>query len=95
MEKLKVIKNSTFKDNRGFYWNTWKKGLLKKLIKKHKIKYPIVVKRTNEGSSIGVYICKNETQFRKNHLKENVHNVKINIVYKLLKLFIIITAKDA
>ena len=31
MIKLKVIKNSTFKDNRGFYWTTWKKGILKKM----------------------------------------------------------------
>ena len=31
--KLKaVIKNTSFKDHRGFYWTTWKKGLLKKEI---------------------------------------------------------------
>ena len=29
MVKLKVIKNSTFKDNRGFYWNYMEKEYLK------------------------------------------------------------------
>ena len=28
---LKIIKNSSFKDNRGFYWTTWKKGIFKNL----------------------------------------------------------------
>ena len=36
MVKLKVIKNSTFKDNRGFYWTTWKKGILKNIKFNHK-----------------------------------------------------------
>ena len=27
MIKLKIIKNLTFKDKRGFYWTTWKKGI--------------------------------------------------------------------
>ena len=31
MLKIKVIKNTSFKDHRGFYWTTWKKGLLKKI----------------------------------------------------------------
>ena len=31
MYKLKIIKNSTFRDHRGFYWTTWKKGTLKKI----------------------------------------------------------------
>ena len=31
MIKLKVIKNTTFKDRRGFYWTTWKKGMLNKI----------------------------------------------------------------
>ena len=30
MIKLKIIKNSTFRDKRGFYWTTWKKGILQK-----------------------------------------------------------------
>ncbi len=31
MLKLKIIKNSSFKDKRGFYWTTWKNGILKKI----------------------------------------------------------------
>ena len=38
-------------------------------IKKKKIKYPIVIKPVNEGSSLGVYICKNKAQFKKNYNK--------------------------
>ena len=35
MIKIKKIKNSVFKDNRGFYWTTWKKGTLKKITFNH------------------------------------------------------------
>ena len=35
-------------------------------IKIKKIKFPIVIKPVNEGSSLGVYICKNKTQLNKN-----------------------------
>jgi len=38
----------------------------KKNIKNKKIKFPIVIKPINEGSSLGVYICKNYKQFKKN-----------------------------
>jgi len=38
-------------------------------IKKNKIKFPIVIKPINEGSSLGVYICKNKIQFNKNWKK--------------------------
>lgn len=31
-----------------------------------KNKFPLVIKPTNEGSSLGVYICKNKNQFKKN-----------------------------
>ena len=31
MAGLKIIKNSTFNDKRGYYWTTWKKGTLKKI----------------------------------------------------------------
>ena len=33
---------------------------------KKKIKFPVVVKPVSEGSSLGVYICKNKKQFKKN-----------------------------
>ena len=28
--KVKIFKNSSFKDHRGFYWTTWKKGIFSK-----------------------------------------------------------------
>jgi len=31
IKEIKVFKNSTFQDKRGFYWSTWKKGFLKKI----------------------------------------------------------------
>ena len=37
------------------------------ILNKNKIKYPIVIKPINEGSSLGVYICKNLKQFKKNY----------------------------
>jgi len=42
------------------------KNNFKKKIKNNKIKFPIVIKPINEGSSLGVYICKNEKKFNKN-----------------------------
>ena len=41
----------------------------KKKIKNKKIKFPIVIKPINEGSSLGVHICKNKIQFEKNYKK--------------------------
>jgi len=38
----------------------------KKKIKKEKINFPIVIKPINEGSSLGVYICKNQIEFKRN-----------------------------
>ena len=42
---------------------------LKKKMKNNKIKFPIVIKPINEGSSLNVYICKNKIQFNKNYNK--------------------------
>ena len=42
---------------------------LKVKMKSKNIKFPIVLKPINEGSSLGVYICKNEKQFKKNYKK--------------------------
>ena len=38
-------------------------------MKREKIKFPIVLKPVNEGSSLGVYICKNKIQYYKNYKK--------------------------
>ena len=40
-------------------------------IKHKKIKFPIVVKPVDEGSSLGVYICKNRIELIKNSRKRN------------------------
>jgi len=40
-----------------------------KKIKNIKLKFPLVIKPINEGSSLGVYICKNKAQFYKNYKK--------------------------
>jgi len=45
---LQIIKNSTFKDKRGFYWTTWKKGIFKKINFNHD-KFSISKKNTLRG----------------------------------------------
>jgi len=62
----KVISKEIFKKNKikspeyfVFDKADYNKIKLNKLIKRKKIKFPIVVKPINEGSSIGVKICKN------------------------------------
>ena len=46
-----------------------------KKIKSKKIKFPIVIKPINEGSSLGVYICKNKIEFSKNYSKlKKIHD---------------------
>ena len=37
---------------------------LSKKIKNKRIKFPVVIKPVNEGSSLGVYICKNKKQLK-------------------------------
>jgi len=45
---LKIINNSSFKDKRGFYWTTWKKGVFKKIKFNHD-KFSISKKNTIRG----------------------------------------------
>jgi len=45
------------------------KSSVNKKIKKKRIKFPIVIKPVNEGSSLGVHICKNNFEFKKNYKK--------------------------
>ncbi len=52
---------------------------LKKIIKLKNLKYPMVIKPNNEGSSIGVKICKNLISLKKN----------INILFKIYDILII------
>ena len=52
---------------------------LEKKIKNKKIKFPIVIKPINEGSSLGVYICKNKIEFKKNfnELKKKYYKILV------------------
>ena len=52
---------------------------VKKKMKSKKINFPIVIKPINEGSSLGVYICKNMIDFLKNYKKLNKKYEKIII----------------
>ena len=52
---------------------------VKKMMKSKKINFPIVIKPINEGSSLGVYICKNMIDFLKNYKKLNKKYEKIII----------------
>jgi len=45
------------------------KSNVNRQIKKKRIKFPIVIKPVNEGSSLGVHICKNNFEFKKNYKK--------------------------
>tara|TARA_B110000438_G_scaffold285434_1_gene315522 strand:- start:95 stop:1015 length:921 start_codon:yes stop_codon:yes gene_type:complete len=56
-----------------------KKEIFLKKFKKSKIKFPIVIKPVNEGSSLGVYLCKNKVEFNKNYinLKKNYDKILI------------------
>ena len=49
--------------------NFFKKNLLNKIIKRKKISFPVVIKPINEGSSIGVEICKNSKKLFKSTSK--------------------------
>jgi len=59
--KIKVPKYLMLRKN-------YEKNLYKKM-KQKKIKFPIVIKPVNEGSSLGVYICNNKVQFIRKYKK--------------------------
>jgi D-alanine-D-alanine ligase len=70
----KVLSRILFKKNKiitpkYFLINKSNKKNFKKKIKEKKIQFPIVIKPINEGSSLGVYICRNQIQFDKNYKK--------------------------
>ena len=69
----KIISKEIFKKNKiksptyfSLKREEFSKIKLKRLIKNKKLKFPIVVKPINEGSSIGVKICKNFNSLNKN-----------------------------
>ena len=49
----------------SFYKEDFEKNFIKKNIKDKKITFPIVIKPNNEGSSLGVKVCKNEKKLFK------------------------------
>ena len=49
------------------------------MMKNKKIKFPIVIKPINEGSSLGVHICKNQMQFKKKYSKLKIEYEKIMV----------------
>ena len=64
-----LFKKNKIKTPKYFLLQKDHEGNLKKKIKNKKIKFPIVIKPINEGSSLGVYICKNKIQFNRNYNK--------------------------
>ena len=68
----KLISKKIFIDNKiktpkffAIKKNEFKRNAIQKIIKTKKIYYPIVLKPINEGSSLGVEICKNEKKLLK------------------------------
>ena len=64
-----IFKKNKIKVPKYFLLHTGYEYNLKNKIKSKKIKFPIVIKPVNEGSSLGVYICKNQIQFYKSYKK--------------------------
>ena len=64
-----MFKKNNIKVPKYFLLQKDYEGNFKKKIKSKKIKFPIVIKPINEGSSLGVYICKNKIEFSKNYSK--------------------------
>ena len=64
-----LFKKKKIRVPKCFLLKRGQEGNFKKKIKNKKIKFPIVIKPINEGSSLGVYICKNEIQFYQNYKK--------------------------
>ena len=64
-----IFKKNEIKVPKYFLLQKGSENNLIKKIKSKKIKFPIVIKPINEGSSLGVYICKNRVQFNRNYNK--------------------------
>ena len=68
LSRLIFIKNN-LKVPKYFLLQKDHEGNLNKKINNKKIKFPIVIKPINEGSSLGVSICKNKKQFTNKYKK--------------------------
>ena len=67
----KIFERNNLRVPKYFLLQKDRKKNFNKKMKEKKIKFPIVIKPVNEGSSLGVYICKNKIQFMKNYNKLN------------------------
>ena len=72
-----LFKKNNIKTPKYFLLYENNKKNFKPKMKEKKIKFPIVIKPVNEGSSLGVYICRNQIQFDKNYKKLNSEYSKI------------------
>ena len=72
-----LFKKNKIKTPKYFLIHKNNKKSFKTKMKEKKIKFPIVIKPTNEGSSLGVYICKNKKEFNKNYKKLEKNYEKI------------------
>ena len=72
-----LFKKNKIKTPKYFLIHKGSKKNFKRKIKEKKIKFPIVIKPVNEGSSLGVYICRNKIQFDKNYKRLNSEYNKI------------------
>ena len=86
----KIISKKIFKKNNlltadYIFLNSvnYKKYLKKEILRNSNLSYPMVVKPSNEGSSIGVEICKNFKQLKKSVVKL-LENYKTLIVEKYI-----------
>ena len=61
-----IFKKKKIRVPKYFLLQKEKWGNIIKRIRGKKIKFPVVIKPVNEGSSLGVYICKNKIQLNKN-----------------------------
>ena len=64
-----LFKKNKIKTPKYFLLQKSYEAILRKKMKNKNIKFPIVIKPINEGSSLGVYICKNKMQFNRNYNK--------------------------
>ena len=64
-----LFKKNKIKTPKYFLLQKSHEAILRKKMKNKNIKFPIVIKPINEGSSLGVYICKNKIQFNRNYNK--------------------------
>jgi len=64
-----IFKKNNLKVPKYFLLQRGHEGNLIKKMKDKKIKFPIVIKPINEGSSLGVYICKNRIRFNSKYKK--------------------------